>query len=371
MGIIETGNGQRSIATPGLAAREAPFHEIPVIDFAAMLGDDLTAKRAVAAALKQAATEVGFFYIRNHGVPEAVIAELFARGPDFFALPLEEKMRVHVKLSGNNSGYTPLLEENTNPAAKGDVHEAYDMAAQLAHDDPDLAGAKGLYGVNIWPESQPEFRDAMLNYNEHVMALGRKLFSAFALALDQDEDFFAPMITKPTMVQRIVYYPSQDGPISEDQIGIGAHSDYECFTILAQHEVPALQVLNSAGEWIAAPPIPGTFVVNIGDQMARWSNDVFASTVHRAINTTGKARYSIPFFLGVNYDTLIDVLPGCVTPERTRKYEPVIAGDYVQSRFDATYGYRQVAGTIEEMPDELFEDVKAAVELYEQGVGRD
>jgi isopenicillin N synthase-like dioxygenase len=341
MGSIDTGNGLRSIAGSGLSAREAPFHEIPVIDFAPMLGADSAAKAQVAAALKEAATKIGFFYIKNHGVPPDIIAALFAAGPDFFALPLEEKMRVHVKLSKNNSGYTPLLEENTNPASKGDVHEAYDMALELDPDDPELQGEKGLYGANLWPDSQPEFRQSMLAYSQEMLKLGRHLFSAFALALDLPEDYFAPMITKPTMAQRIVYYPSQDGKISEDQIGIGAHSDYECFTILAQHEVPALQVLNSAGEWIAAPPIPGTFVVNIGDQMARWSNDLFASTVHRAINTTGRARYSIPFFLGTNYDTLIDVLPGCITPERPRKYEPVIAGDYVQSRFDATYGYRQ------------------------------
>jgi isopenicillin N synthase-like dioxygenase len=251
-------------------------------------------------------------------------------------------MKTHVKLSTNNSGYTPLLEENTNPAGNGDVHEAYDMALELAADDPALQDGKALYAPNLWPEAMPAFRQAMLDYNKEMLRLGRQLFSAFALALGQDEDYFAPMITKPTMAQRIVYYPPQEPKtMSEDQIGIGAHSDYECFTILAQHEVAALQVLNSAGEWIAAPPIPGTFVVNIGDQMARWSNDFFASTIHRAINVTGKPRYSIPFFLGTNYDTLIDVLPGCVTAERPRKYEPVIAGDYVQSRFDATYGYRQ------------------------------
>jgi len=338
MDAIETGNGVRQ-AGAGLEARVAPFHEIPIIDFAPMFGADDAAKRAVAAALKDAATKVGFFYVKNHGVPASVIADLFAQGPAFFALPLEEKMKVHVKLSGNNSGYTPLLEENTNPKGKGDVHEAYDMAAELPDDDPDLLSGKSLYGKNLWPEACPEFRAAMLAYNAEALKLGRKLFAAFALALDLPEDYFEPMITKPTMAQRIVYYPSQDGAVSEDQIGIGAHSDYECFTILAQHEVPALQVLNSAGEWIAAPPIPGTFVVNIGDCMARWSNDLFASTIHRAINITGKPRYSIPFFLGANYDTVIDALPGTVTAERPKKYEPVTAGDYVQSRLNATYGY--------------------------------
>jgi len=341
MEIIDTGNGQRAVSG-GLGARDA-FHEIPIIDFGAMLGTDAAAKSAVAAQLRDAATTIGFFYIKNHGVPAAIIQALFDAGPAFFALPLDEKMKSHVSISTNNSGYTPMLEENVNPAAKGDLHEAYDMAAELDADDPALAAGQGLYGVNIWPESLPGFRAAMLDYHQHILALGRRLFQAFALALDLPETYFDPFITKPTRAQRIVYYPSQDGAIDEDQIGIGAHSDYECFTILAQHEVPALQVLNTAGEWIAAPPIPGTFVVNIGDQMARWSNDLFASTIHRAINTTGRARYSIPFFLGTNYDTLIDVLPGCVTPERPRKYEPVIAGDYVQGRFDATYGYRKDA----------------------------
>ncbi len=340
MELIDTGNGVREVSG-GLSARAAPFHEIPVIDFAPMLGTDPAAKAGVAAALREAATQVGFFYIKNHGVPERVIRALFEAGPAFFALPLEEKMKTHVKLSTNNSGYTPMLEENVNPAAKGDFHEAYDMAAELDADDPALISGQGLYGVNIWPENMPEFRQAMLDYHFAVLDLGRKLFGAFALALGQEEDFFAPFVTKPTRAQRIVYYPSQEGAIDEEMIGIGAHSDYECFTILAQHEVPALQVLNTAGEWISAPPIPGTFVVNIGDMMARWSNDLFASTVHRAINTTGRARYSIPFFLGIKYDTVIDALPGCVTPERPKKYEPVIAGDYVQSRFDATYGYRK------------------------------
>ncbi len=334
--------GLRDSSTSSLSARETPFHEIPVIDFGPMAGGDAVARQAVAAALKDAATRVGFFYIKNHGVPAAIIAAMFTYGPKFFELPLEEKMQVHVKLSRNNSGYTPLLEENTDPTGKGDLHEAYDMALELAPDDPELQGEKGLYGVNLWPAGQEDFRQAMLAYSQEMLKLGRQLFRAFALALGLDEDFFAPMITKPTMAQRIVYYPSQEPEtIAAEQIGIGAHSDYECFTILAQHEVAALQIRNGAGEWIAAPPIAGTFVVNIGDQMARWSNDLFASTVHRAINVTGSPRYSIPFFLGTNYDTLIDALPGCITPERPRKYEPVIAGDYVQSRFDATYGYRQ------------------------------
>jgi isopenicillin N synthase-like dioxygenase len=336
--LIDTGNGPRHVST-GLSARIAPFHEIPVIDFAPMLGTDAAAKANVAAELRRAGTEVGFFYIKNHGVPAEIIRAVFETGPAFFALPLEEKMKTYVSLSTNNSGYTPMLEENVNTSSKGDLHEAYDMGPEAEDADQEA------FAPNIWPDSLPAFRVAMQDYHAQMLKLGRALFSAFAIALDLPADYFAPYITRPVRAQRIVYYPSQNGVIDEAQIGIGAHSDYECFTILAQHEVAALQVLNTEGEWIAAPPIPGTFVVNIGDTMARWSNDVFASTMHRVINTTGRARYSIPFFLGVNYDTLIEALPGCVTEDRPAKYAPVIAGDYVQERLTATYGYRQTEST--------------------------
>ena len=157
MDLVETGNGVRQAAAE-LSAREVPFHEIPVIDFGAMLGGDPAAKQVVADALREAATKVGFFHNKNHGGREEIIKAMFDAGPAFFALPLEEKMKVHVKTSTNNSGYTPLLEENVNPKAKGDLHEAYDIAAELPPDDPALAEGKGLYGVNIWPEGMPAFR---------------------------------------------------------------------------------------------------------------------------------------------------------------------------------------------------------------------
>jgi isopenicillin N synthase-like dioxygenase len=324
-----------------VAFKDVVFEEIPIIDFAPMLGADPAAKRALAAELRHACTEIGFFYITNHGVPQALIDATFAQCPSFFGLPDEAKMRIHVRHSTNNSGYTPLLEENTDPNAKGDLHEAFDIAHELAPSDPDRDRLARYYGANQWPEGLPGFRDAIDAYYQAMLALGTRLFSAFALALDLPESYFLPLANRPTAVMRIVHYPSQSGVIDPQQIGIGAHSDYECFTILAQETVPALQVRNQQGRWIDAPPIRGAFVINIGDQMARWTNDIFASTLHRAVNTSGRARYSIPFFLGSNHDTPIEALPGCVSTERPAKYPPVLAGDYLQSRFDATYAYRQ------------------------------
>ncbi|HTI02307.1 MAG TPA: 2-oxoglutarate and iron-dependent oxygenase domain-containing protein [Acidisoma sp.] len=317
------------------------FQEIPIIDFAPMLGSDPAAKRALAAELRAACTEIGFFYIKNHGVAQTLIDATFAECPRFFGLPLEEKMAIHVRRSKNNSGYTPLLEENTDPTAKGDLHEAFDIAHELPESDPDRVNHPTHYGPNQWPAGLAGFQAQLEAYYAAMLDLGQRLFSAFALALDLPEDYFAPLADKPTAIMRIISYPSQDGPIDPKQIGIGAHSDYECFTILCQETVPALQVQNQQGEWVDAPPIRGTFVINIGDQMARWTNDLFASTVHRAMNVSGRARYSIPCFVGSNFDTLIKALPGTVTAERPAKYPPVLAGDYVQGRLDATYAYRQ------------------------------
>jgi isopenicillin N synthase-like dioxygenase len=328
---------------PEQQGKDVAFEEIPIIDFAPMLGSDPAAKRALAAELRHACTEVGFFYIRNHGIAQDLIDATFAECPRFFGLAVADKMAIHVRHSVNNSGYTPLLEENTDTTAKGDLHEAFDIAHELPETEPDREQVARYYGANQWPEpaTLPGFRDRIETYYRAMHDLGRRLFSAFALALDLPEDYFAPLANRPTAVMRIVAYPSQDGVIDPKQIGIGAHSDYECFTILAQETVPALQVRNQQGKWIDAPPIRGTFVINIGDQMARWTNDIFASTLHRAVNTSGRARYSIPFFLGTNHDTLIAALPSCVSTDRPAKYPPVLAGDYVQSRFDATYAYRQ------------------------------
>lgn len=342
MQIVQTGNGGRRIVSQGLAAQYLPFDAIPVIDFAAMQGDDRAAQQAVADQLGQACMQVGFFYVKNHGVPQAIIDRAFTEAQRLFALPIEQKMQIHIAKSAHHRGYVPLLEENTDPTASGDLHEAFDCALDVPADDPDVLAGKMLYGPNVYPADLPGFQAEIDRYYWHLFELGRKIFRAFALTLDLSEDFFEDKITKPLAQLRLLRYPPQTGEIDEKQIGTGAHSDYECFTILAQDDVGGLQVLNSAGEWISATPIPGTFVVNVGDQMARWTNDLFSSTVHRAINRSGRERYSIPYFFGPNYDTWVDVLPSCISPDHPPKYQPVTTGEYIIGRFNETFAYRQL-----------------------------
>ncbi|MBZ9556462.1 MULTISPECIES: 2-oxoglutarate and iron-dependent oxygenase domain-containing protein [unclassified Modicisalibacter] len=341
MATVITGNGPRAVNSNDLDSLVVPFSAIPVIDFSAMRTADADARRAVGDAVRKACTEVGFFYAKGHGVPQPVIERTFDAARQFFALPLEDKLKVDISRSPNLRGYTGLLEENTNAEGLGDLHEGFDIALDLPADDPDVVAGKFGYGPNQWPDDLPGFKDALLDYQSAVLDFGQTIFAAFALALDLEEDFFAPMSTKPMAQMRVLSYPSQEGPIDENQIGIGPHSDYECFTILCTDDIPSLQVLNCAGEWIQAPPIPGAFIVNVGDLMARWTNGYFASTLHRAINRSGKQRYSIPFFYGPDADAMIEVLPSCQNENWPPQFAPIKASDYIQSRFNETYAHRR------------------------------
>lgn len=338
---VDTGNGPRAYFASGLEAKPTPFDAIPLIDFGPMTSDNPSDRAKVGAQVREACTQVGFFYALNHGVPQNVIDETFSAAHAFFAQPSEAKRAVSAENSDNNRGYSGLLAENTDPTAKGDMHEAFDFALELEADDPDLN--KGLFGYapNQWPQGMDDFRQTLLRYHTEALIFGARIFQAFALALELPEDFFAPKITKPLSVMRVLHYPPQDGVIDEKQIGIGAHSDYECFTILCTDEKAALQVLNPVGEWIEAPPVEGAFIVNVGDMMQRWTNDYFKSTIHRAINRSGKQRYSIPLFFGTNPDVDIAVLDSCQSPANPPQYEPIQAGSYVEQRINETFAHRQ------------------------------
>ncbi|APZ42959.1 isopenicillin N synthase family dioxygenase [Acidihalobacter ferrooxydans] len=337
MATVMTGNGERRLPATGFDARVAGCDEIPVLDLAPFACGAAAARQALAMRLREACIRSGFFYIRNHGIPQDVVASVFSAAKDYFALPDADKMATHVGRSRNNRGYAALLEENTDPSGAGDLHESFDIALDVPADDPDVLAGKVLYGPNQWPTGRPALRAALERYHAEMCALSHRLLAAFALSLALPEDYFEPMIRKPLATLRVLHYPPQPEVDDARRIGTGAHTDYECFTILAQDDVPALQVLSAQDEWLAAPPVPGCFLVNIGDQMARWTNDRYVSTVHRVINRTGRERYSIPFFFGPDYDTVVTALPGCVAADDTQRYAPIRSGDYINERFTATF----------------------------------
>ncbi|EJF60988.1 Clavaminate synthase-like protein [Dichomitus squalens LYAD-421 SS1] len=331
----------RSLVLAGFRTAST-FEDIPIINLEDARNDDPVVRRALADQIRDACINVGFFYVKNHGIPEDTISKAVDAAKRFFALPQSRKTALDIHKSPNFKGYTALLGENTNPENRGDLHEGFDIGWE------ELTGTSrtddGLMtGENVWPADMPGFREAALEYYHSAVRLGQSLFPLFALALDLPETFFDDKTTKPAAIMRLLYYPPQTGPVDDRLQGIGAHTDYECFTILwQQDDVQALQVLNANGKWVNAIPIPGTLVVNLGDQFARWTNDVFRSTVHRAINRSGVERFSIPLFFGTDYDVKLEALPSCVSEDYPPQYEVVTAGEYVKSRLEATYTHSKV-----------------------------
>ncbi|TFK63133.1 Clavaminate synthase-like protein [Pluteus cervinus] len=331
-----------------LQRTDSTFEEIPVIDFQHAESKDPALRRQLADEIRDACINVGFFYLRNHGISESIIEETVEAAKRFFALPEDDKMQIDVHNSPNFKGYTAILGENTDPTGNGDLHEAFDIGWEEnpGSDNSRSEGAKqtkattnAMEGENIWPKDLPEFKEPVLTYYHAAVRLGLSLFPLFALALDLPENFFNDKTTKPAAIMRLLHYPPQPPREDDSQIGIGAHTDYECFTILWQDSVGGLEVQNTDGKWVKGVPIPGTLVVNLGDQFARWTNDVFKSTVHRAINKSGQERYSIPLFFGTDYDVRLEPIPTCVSDDMPAKYEIVTAGEYVKSRLEATYAH--------------------------------
>lgn len=313
---------------------------VPIIDIAALDSDRQGDRQAVADRIGEACQGIGFFYVTGHGVDQSVIDAALDAADAFFALPLEEKNAVHVRQSPNHRGYVPVNEELLDADAGHEPREGIDFGVEIASDDPLAAVGPQFYGPNQWPVRPAGLRPAVEGYMAAMLQLSSRLARGFALALKMPENFFTARMTHPLALMRLLRYPAAETDQDRAAFGIGAHSDYECYTILWQDDCGGLELLNAGNRWVQAPPRAGTFVVNIGDMMARWSNDRFRSTQHRAKNTNlGRSRYSIPCFLGPNHDTLVDCLPTCQGPDNPPRYPPVQAGAYQLGRLADTFAY--------------------------------
>ena len=325
-----------------LSAQSASFDSIPIVDIEGMFSPHLADRQVVANAIKEACTSVGFVYITNHRVPQELLAEVYRVADEFYSLPHEQKLQYDINRFRRHRGYVAIGDLTADPHDQSafDMHEGYEVSLELPDTDPDYLAGNIMYGPNIWPAHPPDFRSLISAYFESVLSLGQLLFRCFALALDLPETYFDDKITKPMAQLRILHYPPQIGPIDPKHLGVGAHTDYECFTILDQ-SAPGLQVQNTLRQWVEAPPIPGAFIINIGDVMARWTNDIFTSTVHRVINTTGQKRFALSFFFGANYDAVISCLESCQSEERPSRYSPITAGECTVENINAAYSYRK------------------------------
>lgn len=316
------------------------MNTLPLIDIAPLYGTDNAAWRDVATQIDAACRDWGFFYITGHGIPPERIDALLAAAKAFFALPEAEKLKIDITRTAHHRGYGAIATEQLDPTQPSDLKETFDMGFHMAADHPEVLAGKPLRGPNRHPDL-PGWAPLMEQHYAGMQALAQTLLRAIALALGIERDFFDARFAEPISVFRMIHYPPRHTARSADQPGAGAHTDYGCVTLLYQDDAGGLQVRNVHGEWIDAPPIPGSFVVNIGDMMARWSNDRYTSTPHRVISPLGVHRYSMPFFAEPHPDTEISCLPNCSSADNPPKYPPVTSAEYLLSRFADTYAYRR------------------------------
>lgn len=322
-----------STADRRLDSKTTSFHEIPIVDLTPLL--DGSDPQKVAKEMGYICENIGFLYIKNHGVPKSLIEEAYKLAAEFFALPTEEKEKLDIVKTGEIlRGYIPMYGENADPKNTKDFKECYDFGQHCDEVSP-------FFGPNPIPERVNRFREVFEQYHAEMMRLARKLVSAIAMSLDLPADYFVKLQQKPITILRLNHYPTQTGPITLGEIGTGAHTDYGFLTILAQDANGGLQVQNRDGDWVSAPPVADTFVVNIGDLVQTFTNDRYVATTHRVINTSGNARYSMPFFIDLDFDATVEVVPTCDTPENPAKYKPYTCGQYKYDRFLATYAHLQ------------------------------
>ncbi|KAI5058281.1 hypothetical protein GOP47_0026451 [Adiantum capillus-veneris] len=292
--------------------------------------------------LRKACLDCGFFYIVNHGISPVLMQQVFQQSKNFFSLPLEEKAKS--LRNENHRGYTPFLDETLDPAkqSKGDCKEGYYLGIELPKDLP--RSSIGFYGANIWPSEElvPGWRDTMERYHAEAMTVGHKVASLVALALNLEEDFFKKpgMMDYPIAVLRLLHYSGEMSIPDDGIFGAGAHSDWGLLTLLACDGTPGLQICKDKHAeprtWENVQPIEGAFVVNLGDMLERWSNNIFQSTLHRVM-TSGKERYSIAFFVDPNYECMVECLETCTSKDNPPKFPPIRSGEYLLSRYGETH----------------------------------
>jgi len=317
--------------------------DLPVIDLEPLISGTPGGLEKVAAELGRAARDIGFFYVKNHGVPQSLIDATFAASHTLFAQPLDAKMVLTKDFFKTNRGYVPMKGENLDPTKPSDLKEAFNIGLDLPADDPRILKGEPFRAVNQWPDL-PGWKETVLDYFNALWALGRKMHRAVAVDLGADPDYFEDKLDAPLATLRLLHYPPQPGNAEEGQIGAGTHTDYGNLTILLPDAVGGLEVRRRDGVWLKAPTIEGAFVCNIGDCLMRWTNDVYVSTPHRVVNSSGRERYSIAFFLDPNPDAVVECLPSCVETGKTAKYGPVSGADYLKSKLDASYEPVKAAG---------------------------
>ena len=323
-----------NLADDRTEAAEISLAEVPVIDFAPFLSGSPDQRQEVADRIARACHEIGFFYVTGHSVPEALRADIFAQAEAFYHRPAEQKGR-WLATQDWYRGWIPSRPGDTLSRSSR-LFEQYRMQADLPSDDPDVQAGSPLYQPNRWPEDMPGFAETCNRYYEAMVGLSRHLLRAFALGLGLPENRFEHQFDKPLSQLSLQYYPPLPAEADLEVSNTVSHTDEGPLTILAQGRVSGLEVKRRDGTWIAAPPVEGAYTINVGDMLMWWSNGRYLSNLHRVRNRGGVERFSVPFFMNPDFDTLIEPLPELLGPDETPRYEPVHVGRHLL-RFYASF----------------------------------
>jgi isopenicillin N synthase-like dioxygenase len=322
-------------------SRPLDREKIPNFDLQPLFSGSDEARASLVEGIRAACLETGFFYIHNSCVEDSVIEQTLAAMKSFFDLPDDSpvKQDIHNKYLKGLKGWTPIFEE---PAYQKDTVaylESFDISQELTRDQCKSVGID----PNIWPDL-PGFRDAVLKYNEQVTRLGRAISQVISEILGLEREFISDHSgVKAPRTMRLLHYPANDGPIDDRNVGIAAHTDFECFTIMYQ-TARGLELTDVTGQWCEAPSDIGTFTIILGDMTERFSNGWLKATGHRVVNTPW-ARYSMILFFAIDGDDTVKPLPQFVSEDNPAKYDSVTQEQHIRREMDRANAYlKQAAG---------------------------
>jgi len=306
-------------------SRRLTFTEVPVIEVGGLMRGNDDAKTIES--IRSACADVGFLYVSGHGVPGSIVQSLVDAAGDFFQQPTDNKMRV--ALDKRMRGYLPLYYRSYEGEARAAT--SHQEGFWMGHERPFNPQAP-LEGPNVWPEAQPGLKRAMLEYFAAIDPLRLTLQRAFALALGLAPQTFDHLFDHSLSRLKLNHYPTQRDDITEHNLGVVPHSDSGGFTILWQDDNGGLEIQSKNGDWVGAPPIADTMVVNLGQIMQLWTNGEFSATPHRVINRNNVDRYSIPLFVNPNSDAIIRPLTGDLD-----SFSPFEYGEYQRQSWQRSF----------------------------------
>lgn len=323
------------------------MRDFPIVNISAVEAPSPGAMSDLARRVDESCRQTGFLAVVGHGVPREVIAAAWQASRAFFDLPVDRKLETRMPYVGYPYGYSPLqaeaLAKSLGDETPPDIKESFSIGPleqpALTGEEPD---ADFRFAANLWPQEPADFRAAWSAYYVAMGGLAARIMRVFAAALHLPAEFFAGVIDNPISAMRALNYPHQPTPPLPGQLRAGAHSDYGSLTILLAEAAPGgLEIQAPDGQWQAVPIIADAFIINIGDLMARWTNDHWVSTLHRVVNPPADQRgstrrQSIAFFHQPNWDSEISCIPTCIGPGESAKYPPVKSGEHLMQKFRRT-----------------------------------